>query len=276
MTENPDACPELENINVTSGLHYVRSDSEDMVANIYFSQDTKFSPLVLYFNSASLVKSARRDASLLCRSIAKKGFVCVEVRIRPLQRHDSVEDRFLDIEALVKWISTYDSVYNIDLNRVYCIGTGMGAVAATWAAMLCNSERFSYFRKDMPFTVKALGIFNGYISVRLRDGDCRTLSDFMAYLMKNDRHMYNWLDPWFTKAEGLPPTFITTSDNDPAKYDCLRFKELLDQEGIPNRCMMFTRAGLKDCFMEKDPLTAEAIRVLSAMQKFFSAGISDL
>lgn len=190
---------------------YKTVDGYDLDIHIFLPDsvdNTKRSPVMVYFSGGSWTKGNPEWAFYNCASYAKKGWVGVSVEYRLADRHETTPfEAVKDARSAIRWLRMNADTYNIDTTRIVATGNSAGGhlVLTTALANECNedSDNLNYSAAPNLLLINS-GVYDLYAEGNT-DWITRDLSD---------KSLAKKISPIHLLRKGLPPMLIIHGTND--------------------------------------------------------------
>ena len=209
--------------------------------------------------------------------LSRHGFAVLTVNYRLAFDHP-FPAQIEDLRAVLTWVETHSTEYDLDLSRVYLVGDSAGAhLVALLANTLLNPDlcaKFSIEKSNVK--IRALGLNCGvYDLQRLLSSevDFPQLKLTVETLFDRPDYALHPMFPYSSISANLqhnfPPAYLLTSESDSLNVETLAFADELEDMGIPHELhIMEEELKLGHVFHLKLNIP-ESLEVMYDMVRFF-------
>lgn len=219
--------------NISYGPHGVEN-----LLDIYRRKDVAgLGPTIVNIHGGGWVYGCKEIYQFYCMSLAKRGFVVVNInyRLAPESRFPAALE---DINAAMKFIEERGADYGIDKDNLVMVGDSAGGqLVSHYAAILTNQAFAGLFDFKVPrVRVKALGLNCGCYDGRgmaLAGNDEVFLEYIDAINAKPSEKTLEMIDVLKYIDGNFPPSFVMSAANDFLLPAAEPMYEFLKAKGVP-------------------------------------------
>ncbi len=231
-------------------------------------------PIILYFHSDSLISADGSKGHPVCWYLAKRGFMVVNVSLRPVSENLGVEEELEDILSVFRWISENSGKYKMDTGTIYVTGSLYGGLVSIWSAVLFDTLRIRKFFDvpDLGIHINGVGLFCGISDPNaLLNKLVRPFPKALRKTLRNNPELASCLRLWDNHdIRTMPPLFQTCSESGTTYPDAARLDELMETNAVPHELLVFpSDEGSAGPFVELRPGSKYGTRAISKMLNLF-------
>ena len=231
-------------------------------------------PVMVYFFSDTFVSADSKRGLPLCGFLAKRGYMVLNVTLRPLSEDMTVEEELNDIVSVFRWISENSKEYGLDPGSIYVTGTLYGGFAALWSAVLFRTLRIRdlFDVPDLDIRITGAGLFCGYSDPNsLLNRLTRPFPKAFRKIAHDNPLLASCLRLWDNHdIRTMPPIFQVCAMKSPTYPDAVKLEELLKTNAVTHELLLFPSGDEGfSIFPELHPESAYSTRAVSKMLNLF-------
>ena len=231
-------------------------------------------PMIVYFFSGTFVSSDSKRGLPLCGYLAKRGYMALNVTLRPLSDNMTVEEELNDIISVFRWISENSNEYGLDPKSIYVTGTFYGGFAALWSAVLFRTLRIKdlFNVPDIDIRITGVGLFCGYSDPKsFLNRLSRPFPKAFRKIAHDNPLLASCLRLWDNHdIRTMPPIFQVCAVKSPTYPDALKLEELLKTNAVTHELLLYSSGDETfSIFPELHPESSYSTRAVSKMLNLF-------
>lgn len=246
---------DIEPANVKSIINIPYTDSNSPeeeichLTDIYYPESfsgEKY-PVIVSVHGGGWFYGSKEIYSLYTKFLASMGFAVFNFNYRqsPEFKYPAA---FLDVCALMNFISVHASEYMLDMNRLYMVGDSAGAqLVSQYSILACSEEYRSLFpevsKLSIPLADK-IALNCGYFEILPPHN--KTLCDWYLPENMNEKLTKTTLNITGYMTRRFPAVYLMTSVNDPMKVCSQVLLDKLIQLNIPHIYREFGQNNIND------------------------------
>lgn len=260
-----------DGVKILSDLSY--KDDGDLYHNfdIYYGNSSgNLLPTVVNVHGGGLVYGTKEICKQACVYMAKFGFNVVNINYRLLP-DVTLKDQIKDVLDGIAYI--YDNAYKLNLNpeKIFLTSDSAGSFLTLGAYALMKDENFReiFDIKAKYIAISGMALISPMIGL-LKSGSLSLIND-PARRGLNEKQI-PFTDDILKALAILPPTIITTSEEDFIRDQALSVKNFLDERNIKNIFLDFKKTDshpLGHGFAITHPDLEESSQVFMEINNFF-------
>lgn len=260
-----------DGVKILSDLSY--KDDGDLYHNfdIYFGNSSgNLLPTVVNVHGGGLVYGTKEICKQACVYMAKFGFNVVNINYRLLP-DVTLKDQIKDVLDGIAYI--YDNAYKLNLNpeKIFLTSDSAGSFLTLGAYALMKDENFReiFDIKAKDIIISGMALISPMTGL-LKSGSLSLINEPARRGLTQDQIPFT--DDILKALAILPPTLITTSEEDFIRDQALSIKNFLDEKNIKNIFLDFKKTDshpLGHGFAITHPDLEESSQVFMEINNFF-------
>ena len=231
-----------DGVEIVSDLCYKNDGDFYHDFDIYYSKSTgNYLPTIINVHGGGLVYGTKEICKQACVYMAKFGFNVVNINYRLLP-DVTLKDQIKDVLDGIAYI--YDNAYKLNLNpeKIFLTSDSAGSFLTLGAYALMKDENFReiFDIKAKYIAISGMALISPMIGL-LKSGSL-SLINGPARCGLNEKQI-PFTDDILKAIAILPPTIITTSEEDFIRDQALSVKNFLDERNIKNIFLDFKKTS---------------------------------
>ncbi|WP_311480191.1 alpha/beta hydrolase [uncultured Anaerococcus sp.] len=231
-----------DGVEIVSDLCYKNDGDFYHDFDIYYSKSTgNYLPTIINVHGGGLVYGTKEICKQACVYMAKFGFNVVNINYRLLP-DVTLKDQIKDVLDGIAYI--YDNAYKLNLNpeKIFLTSDSAGSFLTLGAYALMKDENFReiFDIKAKYIAISGMALISPMIGL-LKSGSLSLIND-PARRGLNEKQI-PFTDDILKALAILPPTIITTSEEDFIRDQALSVKNFLDERNIKNIFLDFKKTS---------------------------------
>ncbi len=231
-------------------------------------------PVIVYFFSDTFVSADSKRGLPLCGYLAKRGYMVLNVTLRPFSDSITVEEELNDIVSVFRWISENAEKHGLDQRSIYVTGTFYGGFAALWSAVLFRTLRIRelFNVPDLDICITGVGLFCGYSDPNsFLNRLTRPFPKAFRKIAHDNPLLASCLRLWDNHdIRTMPPIFQVCAIKSPTYPDAVKLEELLKTNAVTHELLLFPSGDEGfSIFPELHPESTYSTRAVSKMLNLF-------
>lgn len=211
-------------------------------------------PILIYFHGGGWVVGSKASYSRICRTLARNGYLTVNVDYRLAPRF-KCQSQMQDIARAIRWVYTHADAYGGDASQIVLGGDSAGALHASWYASALHDPRLqATVGIDALIPSHALDALVLFYGVYDLDSVLKTSFPFMSVYTQSFLGTEPWayerwaemLSPLRHVSAGLPPVFLCAGEEDGLFPQSAEYAQALERAGIPHRALFLSKSQYPD------------------------------
>lgn len=259
---------------------YINDGHRGHLLDVYYPAGIKEKlPVIIDIHGGGFLYGNKNMNKLYGYHLAKRGFIIFNINYRLAFSDTKVPGQIQDVVEATNWISDNICSYPADKEKIFITGESAGGVLATMVALIAKSERIQKLFKTKKVNVdfKAMAINCGMMNIEEKKiGYWGLRSMCLERGYKKHEYYQNLIFDNIHEMKDLPPTFLTTSDEDELRHMTLNFQKTLEKYSVKHRMKYFEKGGarkLGHMFSVLNPEYEESIELIDEMLDFFKSKI---
>ena len=230
----------LDGVEVVSDLSY--KDDDDFYHNfdIYYGKSSEnLLPTVINVHGGGLVYGSKELCKQTCIYLAKFGFNVVNINYRLLP-DVTLRDQIKDILDGITYIYENARKLNLKADKIFLTSDSAGSFLTLGALALMKDKNFREIF-DLPakvIEISGLGLISPMTGL-LKSGSLSLINEPARQGLTHEQIPFT--DHILKALAILPPTLITTSEEDFIRDQALSIKDFLDEKNIKNIILDFKK-----------------------------------
>lgn len=264
-------------------IPYINDGNKGHFLDIYYPANTvEKLPVIIDIHGGGFVYGDKELNKAFCYHLARRGFIVFNLNYRLALKDTKVLGQIQDVMEAIHWITNNIEVYPANKEQSFIVGDSAGGVLAVMAVLIAQNERLQklFNAKKTAINFKAISIICGMMNFHM-DGlkywGLRSVCFNRGY--KRKEYYKNMIFNDIPEMKGLPPVFLTTSEEDELSFMTLDFEKILKKYDVKYQMKYFKRKDgrqLGHIFGIQYPEYDESKELFDEMIGFFqtAAGIN--
>lgn len=239
--------------------------------DIYYGKSAgKILPTVIYVHGGGLVYGTKEVCKAACLRLASLGFNVANINYRLLP-HVTLRDQIKDVLDGLTYIYENARRFNLDPDKIFLASDSAGSFLSLAAFALMNDvnfgEIFGIPAKDI--AISAMALISPMTGL-LKSGSLSLINEPARRGLSKDQVPFT--DNILKALAILPPTLITTSEEDFIRDQALDLKKFLAEKDLPHLILDFKKTPthhLGHSFAISHPDLGESGQVFMEIRDFF-------
>ena len=267
-----------DGVDANLNIPYDEDGNRGHLLDIYYPRGTqKKLPVIVDIHGGGFLYGYKEMNKLFGYHLAKRGFTVFNLNYRLAFSDTKVPGQIQDVVSAINWISKHIEAYPADKNKVHIIGESAGGVLAIMATLISKSEHLQKI-----FETQALGldIKSAAVICGMMRFDEPTIGYWGMRSMCFDKgyqkqvYYQNMIFENIPEMKELPPTYLTTSDEDELRKMTLDFAKILEGQNLTHKLKYFKKAEdrkLGHMFCVLHPEYDESVELIDDLLDFFES-----
>lgn len=261
-------------------IPYMNDGQRGHLLDVYYTEDVKEKlPVIIDIHGGGFLYGYKEMNKLYGYHLAKRGFLVFNINYRLAFSDTKVPGQIQDAAAALRWISEHLDSYPADKKKIFLTGESAGGVLAVMAVLTSKNERLQklFHTEKCYLDIQAMSIICGMMTFyenTIGYWGMRTMCFDRGY--KKQEYYKSMIFDNISEIKDLPPTFLTTSDEDELRDMTLSFEKVLKKHHVEYQMSYFKkREGRKlgHMFSILYPEYEESAELIANMLDFFKSKV---
>lgn len=267
--------PDISGLFIKKDIPYIDDGEQGHLLDIYRRKDAdENSPVMINIHGGGLFASYKEVNAHFNYEIAKMGYTVISISYRRIPE-TTLWHQIDDVMCALRYIHDHAEEWKINLNDLYISGDSAGALLSLFALALTNhaglQKVFGIEGSGLRFKAAA------FISIML-DTQRKDLMMAISNVVTGRRDKGKAYERFLlhpsllVRYAQLPPSILFTSEEDLIQKDSLKFKQLLEENGVKHEMYNYPKGvdnELVHVFSVMYPEYKESQEVYALMDAFF-------
>ena len=267
-----------ENVVVKKNIPY---NEHGTLLDIYYPKNVDPPmPVIMWIHGGGFIGASKEQTQVYGMTLANAGYVVANINydLAPAHKYPTP---VLEANQALKYLRENVSQYGGDINRLFLGSNSSGSQISSQVASLISNPEFAQTMGFQPAVtnkqLKGVLLYDGaYDMQTVRATHLPGLGLFLwSYTGVRNFESYNRIDELSTVnhvTRDYPPVFLTVGDADPLEPQSLEFIQVLENNGVEEKSLLFTDTGAHlghDYMMDLDTKPAQRTleKVLDFLQR---------
>lgn len=267
-------------IKEITDIPYINDGHRGHLLDVYYPEDAKGKlPVIIDIHGGGFLYGYKEINKLYGYHLAKRGFIVFNINYRLAFSDTKIPGQIQDVVAAINWIGDNIGSYPAEKGKVFITGESAGGVLATMVVLISKSERLQklFNTKKINVDIKALAIVCGMMNLEEDNiGYWGLRSMCLERGYKKQEYYQNLIFDKIPEMKDLPPTFLTTSDEDELRHMTLNFEKTLKKYDVECQIKYFEKRESKKLghmFSILHPEYEESVELIDEMLDFFKSKV---
>ncbi len=235
-----------KNVREYADLPYVSDGSMFHTLDVYRPDNEDFLPVIVDFHGGGWVYGVKEINKPFCYSMARRGFVVVNVNYRLAPEAD-LRDMVHDCFAAVNFAAEIVGKYGGDKNNLFLAGDSAGGHLACLTAAVCSCGEWREYYGAPPLAVPVRAVWSmcGVVTdvlLNSRVFPARTVKKMLSGEKNVGERLSRAYIGQLPEEVVLPPLFLSDCERDFTYSDQLRLQEELERRGLTFRTCFWDKS----------------------------------